>query len=85
MLGPWQGVIDTILERRQARTDVITNEAAAHGEADLGAAKRRGGLYGGNTIVKDYVRLSKIGSQEMFVPLRHAPGEAQAGISVKRC
>ena len=33
---------------------------------------------GGYTIVKDYVRSSKIGGQEMFVPLAHAPGEAQA-------
>lgn len=33
---------------------------------------------GGYTIVKDYVRESKVGSQEMFVPLAHAPGEAQA-------
>jgi transposase len=29
--------------------------------------------------VKDYVRAAKIGGQEMFVPLTHAPGEAQAG------
>jgi hypothetical protein len=28
--------------------------------------------------VKDYVRSSKIGGQEMFIPLTHAPGEAQA-------
>jgi hypothetical protein len=32
---------------------------------------------GGYTIVKDYVRSSKIGGQEMFIPLTHAPGEAQ--------
>jgi transposase len=36
------------------------------------------GYAGGYTIVKDYVRTAKIGSQEMFVPLNHAPGEAQA-------
>jgi hypothetical protein len=29
-------------------------------------------------IVKDYVRSSKIDGQEMFVPLSHALGEAQA-------
>jgi hypothetical protein len=28
--------------------------------------------------VKDYVRATKLGSQEMFVPFTHAPGEAQA-------
>ncbi len=36
------------------------------------------GYTGGYTIVKDYVRQSKIGGQEMFVPLSHASGEAQA-------
>ena len=36
------------------------------------------GYAGGYTIVKDYVRQSKIGAREMFVPLNHAPGEAQA-------
>ena len=33
---------------------------------------------GGYTIVKDYVRLKKRGSKEMFVPLSHPPGHAQA-------
>ena len=28
--------------------------------------------------MKDYVRQAKIGSREMFIPLQHAPGEAQA-------
>ena len=33
---------------------------------------------GGHTIVKDYVRRQKLGGQEMFVPLAHPPGDAQA-------
>jgi transposase len=33
---------------------------------------------GGYTIVKNYVRTQRLRSQEMFVPLAHAPGEAQA-------
>ena len=33
---------------------------------------------GGYTIVKDYVRRRKLGGQEMFVPLVHPPGDAQA-------
>jgi transposase len=33
---------------------------------------------GGYTIVKDYVRSATLRGQEMFVPLTHAPGEAQA-------
>ena len=33
---------------------------------------------GGYTIVKDYVRLRKLSQREMFVPLEHPPGDAQA-------
>src|SRR5208337_4615605 len=33
---------------------------------------------GGYTIVKDYVRAATLRQQEMFVPLRHAAGQAQA-------
>jgi transposase len=33
---------------------------------------------GGYTIVKDYVRQYTLRHQEMFVPLTHAPGQAQA-------
>ena len=36
------------------------------------------GFDGGYTIVKDYVRGQKRGSQEMFVPLSHPPGHGQA-------
>ncbi len=36
------------------------------------------GFTGGYTIVKDYVRVKKRGSKEMFVPLSHPPGHAQA-------
>ena len=36
------------------------------------------GFGGGYTIVKDYVRSKKRGSREMFVPLSHPPGHAQA-------
>ena len=33
---------------------------------------------GSYTIVKDCVHTAKLRSREMFVPLTHAPGEAQA-------
>ena len=36
------------------------------------------GFSGGYTIVKDYVRSKKRGSREMFVPLSHPAGHAQA-------
>jgi transposase len=35
------------------------------------------GFSGGYTVVKDYVRLSRARSREMFVPLSHPPGHAQ--------
>ena len=41
------------------------------------------GFTGGMTIVKDYVALCRQRSQEMFVPLAHQPGHAQAAL-VKR-
>ena len=36
------------------------------------------GFDGGDTIVKDYARLRKRTGKEMFVPLSHPPGHAQA-------
>ena len=36
------------------------------------------GSRGGYTIVKDYVHTAELRSREMFVPLTHTPGEAQA-------
>ena len=36
------------------------------------------GFTGGYTIVKDYVRRCQQRNQEMFIPLTHAPGTAQA-------
>ena len=40
--------------------------------------RKRNGFSGGYTIVKDYVRSKKRGSREMFVPLSHPAGHAQA-------
>ena len=73
-LAAWQGVINAILDddklrpRKQRHTAkrIFERLRAEHGYA------------GGYTIVKDYVRDKKLGSQEVFVPLVHAPGEAQA-------
>ena len=36
------------------------------------------GFAGGYTVVKNYVRLARARSREMFVPLAHPPGHAQA-------
>jgi transposase len=73
-LGPWQGVIDAILQQDKQRPRKQRHTAKRIFER----LRTEHGYAGGYTIVKDYVRAAKIGSQEMFVPLSHAPGEAQA-------
>ena len=73
-LGPWQGVIEAILEDDKQRPRKQRHTAKRIFER----LRTEHGYSGGYTIVKDYVRQSKIGSQEMFVPLSHAAGEAQA-------
>jgi transposase len=73
-LGPWQGVIDAILEDDKQRPRKQRHTAKRIFER----LRAEHAYTGGYTIVKDYVRWSKIGGQEMFVPLTHAPGEAQA-------
>ena len=73
-LGPWQGVIDAILAEDKQRP-----KKQRHTAKRIFERLRAEPAYpGGYTIVKDYVRQSGISSQEMFVPLSHAPGEAQA-------
>lgn len=73
-LEAWVGAIDQILE--QDKTE---------GRKQRHTAKRiferlrdEHGYTGGYTIVKDYVRLRKLSRREMFVPLVHPPGDAQA-------
>jgi transposase len=73
-LGPWQGAIDAILEVDKQRPRKQRHTAKRIFER----LRAEHDYTGGYTIVKDYVRSSKIGGQEMFVPLTHAPGEAQA-------
>ena len=53
-------------------------QATAHGEADRRPFRDEYGFTGGYTIVKDYVRERRLRSREMFVPLVHSPGHAQA-------
>ena len=73
-LGPWLGAIDAILEedkRRPARQRHTAKRIFERLRAEYAFS-------GGYTIVKDYVHTQKLRSQEMFVPLVHTPGEAQA-------
>jgi transposase len=68
------GVIDAILEE-----DKSTPPKQRHTAKRIFERLREEHEFaGGYTIVKDYVRTAKLRSREMFVPLTHAPGEAQA-------
>ena len=73
-LGPWVGMIDAIVEADKT-----------HPARQRHTAKRifdrlgeEHGFTGGYTIVKDYVRTATLRGREMFVPLTHPAGEAQA-------
>jgi len=73
-LGPWLGVIDAILE-----DDKQQPKKQRHTAKRIFERLRSEHAYtGGYTIVKDYVRQYTLRHQEMFVPLTHAPGQAQA-------
>jgi transposase len=73
-LGPWLGVIDAILNDDKQRPAKRRHTAKRIFERLKAEHEFRGGY----TIVKDYVRTAKLCRREMFVPLSHAPGEAQA-------
>ena len=73
-LGPWLGVIDAILSDDKQRPVKQRYTAKRIFER----LKEEHQFTGGYTIVKDYVRGEQLRTREMFVPLTHAPGEAQA-------
>jgi transposase len=73
-LGPWLGVIDAILEDDKQRPAKQRHTA----KRIFDRLKEEHQFTGGYTIVKDYVRGEQLRGREMFVPLTHAPGEAQA-------
>jgi transposase len=73
-LGPWLGVIDAILEDDKLRPAKQRHTAKRIFER----LREEHGFTGGYTIVKDYVRSAELHSRELFIPLTHAPGEAQA-------
>jgi len=73
-LGPWVGVIDAILEEDQTQPAKQRHTA----KRIFDRLRAEHAFPGGYTIVKDYVRRCQQRNQEMFVPLTHAPGTAQA-------
>ena len=72
-LEPYTGVIDRILE-----DDLGLPKKQRHTAKRIFERLRdEYGFGGGYTTVKDYVREHRRRTQEMFVPLSHAPGHAQ--------
>ena len=73
-LDRWVAIIDQILEddKQQPRKQRHTAKRI------FDRLKEEHGFPGGYTIVKDYVRLKRLRQREMFVPLEHPPGNAQA-------
>ena len=73
-LDAFTGVIDQILRDDQHRPKKQRHTAKRIWER----LRTEHAFQGGYTIVKDYVSQQKLGGQEMFVPLVHPPGDAQA-------
>src|SRR6201986_2871998 len=73
-LDPFTGLIDRILEEDQGRPGKQRHTAKRMFER----LRDEHGYAGGLTIVKDYVLVRRQRQREVFVPLRHDPGHAQA-------
>lgn len=73
-LGPWLGIIDQILEDDREQHKKQRHTAKRIWER----LKAEHGFAGGYTVVKDYVREARLRQKEVFVPLTHPPGDAQA-------
>lgn len=73
-LGPWLGIIDQILVDDKAQPSKQRHTA----KRIFDRLKAEHGFSGGYTIVKDYVRQARLHHKEVFVPLAHPPGDAQA-------
>ena len=73
-LDPFTAIIDRILEE-----DRTVHRKQRHTAKRIFERLRdEHGFSGGQTIVKDYVREARHRLREMFVPLVHPPGDAQA-------
>src|SRR5271169_3420937 len=73
-LDPFTGIIDQILDEDKRRPAKQRHTSKRIFER----LRDEHGYGGGITIVKDYVHERRHRQQEMFVPLRHDPGHAQA-------
>jgi hypothetical protein len=73
-LGPSVGVVDAILKDDKQRLAKQRRTAKRIFER----LNEEHQFTGGYTIAKDYVWSAELHSREMFIPVTHAPGEAQA-------
>jgi transposase len=73
-LDPFVGIIERILEEDKTRPAKQRHTSKRIFER----LRDEHGYSGGLTIVKDYVRARRQRQREVFVPLRHDPGHAQA-------
>jgi hypothetical protein len=64
-LGPLVPVIDAILE---------ADKTAHTSKRIFERLRMEHGYAGGYTVVKDYVRIARVRSREVFIPLAHPPG-----------
>ena len=72
-LAPFTGVIGAILEADRQ----VPRKQRHTAKRIFERLRDEHGFDGGYTTVKDYVREHRRRTQEMFVPLSHAPGHAQ--------
>ena len=73
-LDPFIGIIDRILEEDKSRPAKQRHTSKRIFER----LRDEHGFAGGLTIVKDYVHERRLRQREVFVPLSHEPGHAQA-------
>src|SRR5438309_5105338 len=73
-LDPFTGMIDAILAADEGRPRKQRHTSKRIFER----LRNEHGYSGGITIVKDYVLARRLRHREVFVPLRHDPGHAQA-------
>ena len=79
-LEPFTGVIDAILEADRQ----VPRKQRHTAKRIFERLRDEHGFDGQYTILKDYVRERRRRTQEMFVPLSHAPGHAQCDFGEAR-
>jgi transposase len=73
-LGPYMAWIDNILEGDRS----VHKKQRHTAQRIFERLRNEEGFSGGYTIVREYVARALLRSREMFIPLSHCPGQAQA-------